>query len=84
MAVRRFATEPYTNDPGQIGNNFVHLTNFSINKESDKFVHNVNPEEAEVTYPECVYQFPPGLEMDPDQPVEAPEADGNREGPDMD
>jgi len=43
----RFATEKYTNDPAQIQNNFVHLTNFSINKESEKFVNNINPEEAE-------------------------------------
>jgi len=43
----RFATEPYSNDPEQISNNFVHLTNFSINKESEKFVQNINPEEAE-------------------------------------
>ena len=44
----RFATEEYTNDPEKIENNFIHLTNFSINKESEKFVNNNNPEEAEV------------------------------------
>jgi len=43
----RFATEDYTNDPDQVGNNFIHLTNFSINKESEKFVNNSNPEEPE-------------------------------------
>ena len=47
-AAARFATEPYSNEPEQISNNFVHLTNFSINKESEKFVQNINPEEAEV------------------------------------
>ena len=44
----RFATEEYTNDPEQISNNFIHLTNFSINKESGNFVNNSNPEEPEV------------------------------------
>jgi len=43
----RFATEEYTNDPEKIGNNFIHLTNFSINRESEKFVNNSNPEEPE-------------------------------------
>ena len=47
----RFATEEYTNDPEQIENNFIHLTNFSINKESEKFVNNSNPEEPEVVPP---------------------------------
>ena len=45
----RFATEEYTNDPEVIGNNFIHLTNFSINKDSGNFVNNSNPEEPEVT-----------------------------------
>jgi len=43
----RFATEEYTNDPDMISNNFIHLTNFSINKESGNFVNNSNPEEPE-------------------------------------
>merc|ERR1712142_151728 len=43
----RFATEEYTNNPDQIENNFIHLTNFSINKDSEKFVNNSNPEEPE-------------------------------------
>jgi len=43
----RFATEEYTNDPEMISNNFIHLTNFSINKESDNFVNNSNPDEPE-------------------------------------
>jgi len=43
----RFATEEYTNDPDVISNNFIHLTNFSINKESGNFVNNSNPEEPE-------------------------------------
>ena len=44
----RFATEEYTNDPDVISNNFIHLTNFSINKESGNFGNNSNPEEPEV------------------------------------
>ena len=62
MAVR-FATEPYSNDPEQISNNFVHLTNFSINKESEKFVQNINPEEAEVNRQifEAALLLPPHL-----------------------
>jgi len=43
----RFATEEYTNDPEHISNNFIHLTNFSINKESGNFINNSNPEEPE-------------------------------------
>ena len=44
----RFATEEYSNDPEHIDNNFIHLTNFSINKDSGNFVNNSNPEEPEV------------------------------------
>ena len=44
----RFATEDYTTDPEVISNNFIHLTNFSINKESGNFINNSNPEEPEV------------------------------------
>ena len=53
----RFATEEYTNDPEEISNNFIHLTNFSINKESDKFINNSNPEEPEVALfiQKCIY-----------------------------
>lgn len=39
----RFATEEYTTDPNKITNNYVHLTNYSINKESENFVQNENP-----------------------------------------
>jgi hypothetical protein len=34
----RFATEPFTLDPAQMSNRFIHLTNYSINKFSDKYV----------------------------------------------
>ena len=39
----RFATTKYTNNPDDISNNFIHLTNYSVNKESDKFVYNESP-----------------------------------------
>ena len=39
----RFATEEYTNNPEKISNNFIHLTNYSVNKESDEFVYNETP-----------------------------------------
>ena len=35
----RFATAPYTNDPAQLDNLMVHLTNYSVNKGSSEFVH---------------------------------------------
>ncbi|CAG9317785.1 unnamed protein product [Blepharisma stoltei] len=34
----RFASEPYT--PGNKNNHFIHLTNYSVNKNNDKFVQN--------------------------------------------
>lgn len=34
----RFATEQFTLHPSQMANKFVHLTNYSINKFSDKYV----------------------------------------------
>lgn len=39
-ALVRFATEPYSNDPAQLTKKFIHLTNFSVNKKSSKFVKN--------------------------------------------
>ena len=38
----RFATEKYSNDPAQLTKKFIHLTNFSVNKKSSKFVKNVD------------------------------------------
>ena len=34
----RFATEPFSLNPAHMANRFVHLTNYSINKFSDKYV----------------------------------------------
>lgn len=34
----RFATEPYNADPVNFRNKFMHLTNYSINKKSEKFI----------------------------------------------
>jgi len=39
----RFATALYTNDPEQISNNYIHLTNYSVNKTSEEFVYNESP-----------------------------------------
>ena len=41
----RFATVPYSTEPDQIGNNMMHLTNYSINKASKQFVTNEKPED---------------------------------------
>lgn len=43
----RFATEPYTNNTKDLKKKFIHLTNFSVNKRSDKFVQNKGNEEEE-------------------------------------
>ncbi len=34
----RFATEPYDSDPRHYSNRFMHLTNYSVNKTSRRFV----------------------------------------------
>ena len=36
----RFATEKYSKDARSLNKKFVHLTNFSINKKSTKFIKN--------------------------------------------
>jgi len=43
----RFATAQYSNDPAEIGNNFIHLTNYSVNKMNKEFVFNEKPGEYE-------------------------------------
>jgi len=39
----RFATKLYSNAPEDIKNLFIHLTNFSVNKNNEDFVYNTNP-----------------------------------------
>ena len=41
----RFATEKYSNSMQDLGNNFIHLTNYTINKESSKFENCEEPGE---------------------------------------
>eukprot|EP01065_Artemidia_motanka_P004947 TRINITY_DN12352_c0_g1_i1.p1 TRINITY_DN12352_c0_g1~~TRINITY_DN12352_c0_g1_i1.p1 ORF type:complete len:832 (+),score=207.44 TRINITY_DN12352_c0_g1_i1:51-2498(+) len=43
----RFATEPYPGGGSKIRNRFAHLTNYCINKESDKFVEGQVDDDAE-------------------------------------
>ena len=41
----RFATEKYSNKMSDLGNNYIHLTNYTVNKDSLKFVHSEEPGE---------------------------------------
>jgi len=43
----RFAVNEYTLDPEKIKDKQIHVTNFDVNKRSDKFVYNDNPLEPE-------------------------------------
>lgn len=43
----RFSVNEYTLDPEQIKDKQIHVTNFDINKSSEKFLHNNNPLEPE-------------------------------------
>ena len=36
-------SQMYSNSPDEIKNNFIHLTNFSVNKNNEEFVYNENP-----------------------------------------
>jgi len=38
----RIATEKYSNDPKSLSSRTMHLTNYSVNKQSDKFVQNTD------------------------------------------
>jgi hypothetical protein len=42
----RFATEPYNPDPAHYSNRFMHLTNYSINKNSGQFVPGSSSDDA--------------------------------------
>ena len=52
FSLHRFATEVYTTDPDNIGNNFIHLTNYSINRDSENFEQNTDPHSARVRFSE--------------------------------
>ena len=44
----RFATEQYNNDPRNLNQKFIHLTNFSINKKNrGKFIQNNNDSDSD-------------------------------------
>ena len=47
--IGRFATEPYSTSDEDIDNMFIHLTNYSINKESELFEPNIDPENPQVS-----------------------------------
>ena len=40
----RFATQQYSHGNGDIGNQFVHLTNYTLNKNSPDFIQNLDSE----------------------------------------
>ena len=39
----RFATKPYNNNPENIEDKYIHITNFSVNKNNKEFIYNENP-----------------------------------------
>ena len=41
----RFATKEYSNQPADIADRFIHITNFSVNKANSDFVYNEQPGE---------------------------------------
>ena len=47
--IGRFATESYSTSDEDIDNMFIHLTNYSINKGSELFEPNVDPENPQVS-----------------------------------
>ena len=72
FSLHRFATEVYTTDPDNIGNNFIHLTNYSINRDSENFEQNTDPHSARVRFSE-VKTLPKnglGFKVDAEQPLE--------------
>ena len=45
----RFATEQYkAPNMHNLNNNYLHLTNYAINKENDKFIFNTSAEEHDI------------------------------------
>ena len=45
----RFATKEYSYNVEDIDNKFIHITNFSVNKNNKDFVYNENPGRSENT-----------------------------------
>ena len=43
----RFATRPYSDKPEHLNDKFIHLTNYSVNKNNEEFEHNEEPAEGE-------------------------------------
>lgn len=43
----RFATKPFNTNPKDLGDKFIHLTNYAINKDNENFLHNTKPEECQ-------------------------------------
>ena len=41
----RFATKPFSTKKEDLNDKFAHLTNYSVNKESEEFIQNTNPAE---------------------------------------
>ena len=41
----RFATKPFNTNKRDLGDKFIHLTNYAVNKDSDSFQHNSEPGE---------------------------------------
>ena len=73
----RFATEPFSTSLKDINNMFVHLTNYSINKESKLFEQNIDPHNPQVKHSfaannEIIGISNSGLKMDIKQPLEVP------------
>ena len=70
--LHRFATELYTTEPDHIGNNFIHLTNYSINRDSENFEQNTDPHMARVRFSEekTLLKNGLGFKVDAEQPLE--------------
>lgn len=41
----RFATQKYTNNPKSVDKQYIHLTNYSVNKHNEGYVKNDNADE---------------------------------------
>ena len=50
----RFATQKYRQDIRDLGNTFIHLTNYSINKHSKDFIFNKNSNDVDIGHKQSV------------------------------